>query len=436
MTTTHINRLRCVVTNTPGTSGNVVVGAATSAARRTFTAAENGKTFQPTFEDGNAWEERSGCVYTHSTQTLTRGTLVDSSTGSAIALSSASVVSLGATAKQMQDLELAAFGVAVSDAANVTLVAADAGSSRVPSGAMTYTINTSTAWTAGQSVVVYLPTSGGSISFAVSGGATINGGTATLTRDLASNSTGYVVLTRIQGTNSYSLGGSSGSNLSFDGTKWTISLGTITTQTGPLRLTETRNNAAIVFPGIVYNVTDTSSNSLSAMLDLQIGGSSIFKVGSNGRLDTTYVVATGFLFAPTVRLNSDSAELSLGASHDVIMKRDAANVWARRNGTVAQEDRTYGTFSDASNYRRVSSGMSAAGGGYIRPEGAGTGAAGNVLLVTTGAVAVASLPAASTVPYTHAAVTDASATTRLSTVAGGGSNKVPVWSDGTNWVIL
>ena len=105
MSTTHINRLRCSISNTPGTSGNVVVGAATSAARRTFTAAEDGKSFEPTFEQGNAWEVRTGCVYTHATATLTRGTLVDSSTGSAINLTSAAVVSLGPTAKQMTDLE-------------------------------------------------------------------------------------------------------------------------------------------------------------------------------------------------------------------------------------------------------------------------------------------------------------------------------------------
>jgi len=110
MTTTHINRLRCSITNTPGTSGNIAIGPATSAARRTFTAAEDGKSFEPTFEDGLNWETRTGCVYTHSTATLTRGTLVDSSTGSAVALSSAATVSLGSTAKAMQELEPARGG--------------------------------------------------------------------------------------------------------------------------------------------------------------------------------------------------------------------------------------------------------------------------------------------------------------------------------------
>ncbi len=109
MSTTHINRLRCSITNTPGTSGNVVVGAA-PAGRRTFSAADDGKSFEPTFSEGNAWEVRTGCVYTHSTTTLTRGTLVDSSTGSAIALTSAAIVALHVTAKGIQDLDWAREG--------------------------------------------------------------------------------------------------------------------------------------------------------------------------------------------------------------------------------------------------------------------------------------------------------------------------------------
>ena len=49
---------------------------------------------------------------------------------------------------------------------------------------------------------------------------------------------------------------------------------------------------------------------------------------------------------------------------------------------------------------------------------------------------VATLPTASSFEGATAYVTDANATTRLSTVAGGGSNKVIVFSDGTNWLIL
>lgn len=56
--------------------------------------------------------------------------------------------------------------------------------------------------------------------------------------------------------------------------------------------------------------------------------------------------------------------------------------------------------------------------------------------VKSASTVVASLPAAGTVGAgSRHFVTDATATTFLSTVAGGGANKVPVVSDGTNWLI-
>ena len=59
-----------------------------------------------------------------------------------------------------------------------------------------------------------------------------------------------------------------------------------------------------------------------------------------------------------------------------------------------------------------------------------------ILLTGTGATVVGSLPSAATAGAgARAFVTDATATTFHSTVAGGGSNKVPVVSDGTNWLI-
>ena len=49
---------------------------------------------------------------------------------------------------------------------------------------------------------------------------------------------------------------------------------------------------------------------------------------------------------------------------------------------------------------------------------------------------VSTLPSASTLGVgARSFVSDATVTTFASTVAGGGSNKVPVYSDGTNWKI-
>ncbi len=69
----------------------------------------------------------------------------------------------------------------------------------------------------------------------------------------------------------------------------------------------------------------------------------------------------------------------------------------------------------------------------------GVSAAGRVASATylkSGSYTVATLPAAATAGVgARAMVTDANATTFLSTVAGGGANIVPVVSDGTNWKI-
>lgn len=56
-------------------------------------------------------------------------------------------------------------------------------------------------------------------------------------------------------------------------------------------------------------------------------------------------------------------------------------------------------------------------------------------LMCAGAYTVATLPSASANAGKFAQVTDSSVTTFGSTVSGGGSNRVPVFSDGTNWVV-
>jgi len=97
MPATHRNRLVTAISNTPGASGALTIAAAASG-YRTFGAADDGLSFDVSIVDGTAWEIRTGCVYTHATRTLTRGTLEDSSTGSAINLTSAAVVTVTMTA--------------------------------------------------------------------------------------------------------------------------------------------------------------------------------------------------------------------------------------------------------------------------------------------------------------------------------------------------
>lgn len=79
------------ISNTPGTSGDFVCTTAWTGFL-TFGAADDGLSFTIVASDTAGRESRTGCVYTHSTRTLTRGTFDDSTTGGAIAFTSAAIV--------------------------------------------------------------------------------------------------------------------------------------------------------------------------------------------------------------------------------------------------------------------------------------------------------------------------------------------------------
>jgi len=57
----------------------------------------------------------------------------------------------------------------------------------------------------------------------------------------------------------------------FDGSTLALAMGAITTAIGPQTWTETRNNAAITFPGLKYVITDTASAAGSLALQI-LGG--------------------------------------------------------------------------------------------------------------------------------------------------------------------
>lgn len=187
----------------------------------------------------------------------------------------------------------------------------------------------------------------------------------------------------------------------------TATAGTATTNTPAFDITQTWNNAAVTFTGLRFNITDNGSNGSSLLVDLQLGGSSLFSVRKDGYVAAaryldltrnygllpnvgglTYLDVNGALivrnaagsFAELARLNASG--LSIGTSQDVILTRDAANTLAQRNGVNAQTFNLYGTYTDGSNYRRVAIAMTAAGVASIAPAGLGTGASGNVLHIS------------------------------------------------------
>lgn len=187
-----------------------------------------------------------------------------------------------------------------------------------------------------------------------------------------------------------------------------VPLGTVTTSK-PLEVTQTWNNAAVTFTGLKFDATDTASAAASKLFDLQVGGAGRLSVsktglvtsengphsavfGSNGTEAYYEVQYSGqprsALQQSGLRNNADgqvswsSSGTNHAASRDLILARDAAGTLAQRSGTNAQTWRTYGTYTDASNYRRVAIAMTTAGVASIAPEGAGTGASGNVLHIS------------------------------------------------------
>lgn len=120
---TSLNRRWFNVASAPG-SGNVACGSAL-AGYLGLGSAQGGMTFDGvTFLDGSSWEVRNGCTYTHGTTTLSRGTLEESSTGSAISLSSSTTVMLSVSALKISALDrLIKYGAARAkgNASNQTL---------------------------------------------------------------------------------------------------------------------------------------------------------------------------------------------------------------------------------------------------------------------------------------------------------------------------
>jgi len=190
--------------------------------------------------------------------------------------------------------------------------------------------------------------------------------------------------------------------------------GTITASS-PATISQTWNNGATTFTGLLANITDTASNALSLLQDLQVGGTSKFKVDKTG-LITTGAASGSMAFGTTsstgfyvqganLGYQSGGNKLWLSAANqftlvaaarlswvsgsdpngneDVFLYRDAANNLAQRNGTTAQGLRVYNTFTDASNYERgVFDWTTTANTLTVATKAAGTGVARDINLTS------------------------------------------------------
>lgn len=169
----------------------------------------------------------------------------------------------------------------------------------------------------------------------------------------------------------------------------TNALGTIAAST-PATFTQTWNNVATTFTGILSNVTDTASDASSLLLDLQVGGSSIFNVRrayiGGSKYDRAVVsipqysyfssrLTGGFIgfgvdestvnFAidigstSGVRLisggylawNNSTSNVPAG-TNDLFLYRDAARTLALRDGVNANVLNIYNTYTSSTSYER------------------------------------------------------------------------------------
>lgn len=174
-------------------------------------------------------------------------------------------------------------------------------------------------------------------------------------------------------------------------------------------MVDTWNAGATTFTAIKMNVTDTASASGSLLLDLQVGGVSVFRVAKSGiarfvdrasardlqiEVSTTGAhhrffssnTSAGFQFennATVLGTFSSTTGLGIGGGGDLFLVRDAADTLAQRRGTNAQAFRLYNTFTDASNYER---GFMRWSGGVLEvgTENAGTGSARLLRLMGSG----------------------------------------------------
>ena len=187
------------------------------------------------------------------------------------------------------------------------------------------------------------------------------------------------------------------------------------------------------------NVTNTSSNPASLLMDLQVGLVSKASITKGGQIasgfgftyaqphfyDSTFGISSGFQIVSSqgvavyggnsaiwgvdngaaigMRLSSHiplgwTSSHALSNNPDVALFRDAAGILAQRNTTNTQAFRVYNTYTDASNYERVSIGQSA-GAFRILAENLGSGTTARQLQIGTNTFASLSFLTDATVKW-------------------------------------
>jgi len=163
-----------------------------------------------------------------------------------------------------------------------------------------------------------------------------------------------------------------------------LNSGTLTSD-APVTISQTWNNAAVAFTGLKVNAVSTASASGSLLLDLQLGGVSLFKVSKTGSITANNTFnLSGSIVQSSGNIIPSNALIFDYFNQDVVLQRDAANTLALRNGAAAQTFRVYNTYSNAgadTEYIQISATSS---GHRIGTNSSGTGASRALLLGTGG----------------------------------------------------
>lgn len=214
-------------------------------------------------------------------------------------------------------------------------------------------------------------------------------------------------------------------------------------------------NAASGFTGNLLDlqVNGTSRVFISAASTPVLGGSggltitptgSLLGVGAGGTI-------SWYFTSNAIAAATNAATVIFGASSDLVLARDAAQILAQRNGTNAQTFRVYNTYTSGTNYElgklewssnvfRIGTEKGSAGG-TARTVEVHTDSISRLALDTTGSVRVVTGLTVATLPGTPAVgmiarVTDATAPAVGSTVTGGGADAALVWYNGANWSVI
>lgn len=194
----------------------------------------------------------------------------------------------------------------------------------------------------------------------------------------------------------------------------------------------TWNSGGTTFAADFMNVTDTASAAGSLLIDRQVGGVSQFKVSKAGALTVSGSIGSSGTF--DLVPSTASYTLRLATSGFYPITSNNVDLGFASGGFSWKSLQLVGRVG-FDNGGSIVCAMARKANGVIEFNNGTTGSyTGSAF--GAGSQTVAQLPAAATAGKgARSFVTDASATTFLSTVAGGGANNVPVVSDGTNWLI-